>query len=640
MASTRRHLYEFSPFRLDPAERRLLRNGEPVALTPKCFDLLVVLVENSGHLLEKGDLLTRVWPGQFVEEGSLSFNVSELRKALGEGQGGQTYIETVRKKGFRFVAAVREISVADAGGAAEPEPASGEANDEGSAISILSPAADPPRRAVSRLKLAAAILAVAALALLAFLVWTRRRVIAVEERLRSVAVLPFQPLAAAIRDEPLELGVCDALITRLATLEQLVVRPTSSVIRYNRVGQDPLMAGRELRVDAVLEGYIQRSRDRIRVTARLLRTADGKSLWSGQFNEPFTDIFSVEDSISRQIVQALHVNVTGDQRRRVTEHATENSEAYELYLKGRYFQDKRTAAGVTKSVEYLQEATVKDPGYALAFAALANSYVVLAVRADMPPKDSYRKAKAAATRALEIDGTTAEAHSALGNVRTWYDWDWPGAEREFQRAIELSANDPVTYQQYAAYLVAMGRSQEAILAIRHAQRLDPLSLQINVQAGRILFFSGQYDAAIEQCRSSLDLDPEFGPARLFLGRIYAQKGLYSEAIAELARARALVPDSAEVLSLIGYVHASGGHPVEARQMLEELRELSKQKYVSPYHLAMIHSGLGARDAAFEDLEKAYDDREGRMTILKFAPEFASLHADARFTRLLQRMKLD
>ncbi|MGZ5442452.1 MAG: winged helix-turn-helix domain-containing protein [Thermoanaerobaculia bacterium] len=614
---TTTHRYEFGPFCLDPAERRLLRDGEPVSLTPKCFDLLVVFVENAGHLLEKGDLLARVWPGQFVEEGSLSFNVSELRKALGEGQ---TYIETVRKKGFRFVAVVQR----------EERTANG--------VPVL--VAQPARRAPSRRKLAAAfLLALAALALLAYLVWPGRRVTAVEEHLRSVAVLPFQPLAATSRDEPLEMGICDALTTRLATLEQLVVRPTSSVVRYNRVGQDPLVAGRELRVDAVLEGYIQRSGDRIRVTARLLRTADGKSLWSGQFNEPFTDIFSIEDSISRQIVQALHVSLTSEQRRRVTKHATENSEAYQLYLKGRYFYDKRTAAGLTKSVAYLEEATAKDPSYALAFAALANSYVVLAVRADMPPKDSYRNARAAATRALEIDETTAEAHSALGNVRTWYDWDWPGAEREFKRAIELGSNDPITYQQYATFLMVVGRPREAMAAIKHAQDLEPLSLQVNVQAARVLFFSQQYDAALEQCRRSLDLDPEFGPAYLFVGRIHAQKGSYSEAIAALSRARTLVPDSAEVLALIGSVHASGGHPTEARQMLEELRRLSKEKYVSPYHVAMIHAGLGENDAAFAELEKAYDDREGRMTILRFAPEFASLRTDARFTRLLQRMKL-
>jgi len=624
-----RHSYEFVPFRLDPAERRLLRNGEPVALTPKCFDLLVVLVENSGHLLEKSDLLARVWPDQFVEEGSLSFNVSELRRALGEGQKGQHYIETVRKKGFRFVAPVQKIPVAGAGVVDDGEAALGESSDAMDALPLAS----------RRFKILFAIVAVAALASLAYVLWPRSSVTPVEGPPRTIAVLPFKPLAANLRDEPLEMGICHALIIRLATVEQLVVRPTSSVVAYNKMGQDPLAAGRELRVDALLDGYIQRSQDRIRVTARLLRTADGKSLWSGQFNENFTDIFAVEDSISQQIVEALHLNLTRDEQRRVTKHSTENIEAYELYLKGRYFQDKRTGEGVAKSVEYFQEATVKDPRYALAFAALSDSYAVLAIRADTPPKIAYEKAKAAAIRALEIDETTAEAHSALANVKSWYDWDWPGAEREFKRAIELSANDPIPNQQYASYLVVVGRHQEAVSEIKRAQRLAPVSLTTNVQAARILYFAGQYEASMEQCRKTIDMDPGFGGAYIFLGRIYTQKGLYREALAELDRARVLLRNSAEVLSLIGYTYAVSGRAAEARQVLEDLQRLSRERYVSPYHFAMIHAGLGERDEAFRWLEKAYDVREGRLTILRFAPEFSALRSDPRFTKLLQRMKL-
>ncbi len=624
VTTTATQRYEFGPFCLDPAERRLLRDGEPVALTPKSFDLLVALVENSGHLLEKGALLERVWPGQFVEESSLTFNISELRKALGDGPGNPL-IETVRKKGFRFVAAVRPLP-----------PAAGEPARDGEAGTESPRVMRTPRRAARTLGIAAAILMAA---LVAYLAWRKAGTTGVDEAPRTLAVLPFQPLAPNIRNEPLELGICDALITRLATLDHLVVRPTSSVVRYTRTGQDPLAAGRALNADAVLEGYIQRTEGRIRVTARLLRTADGKALWSGQFNEPFTDIFSVEDSISRQIVVALQLDLTGDQQLRVSKHPTESSEAYELYLKGRYFQDKRTANGLTKSVAYLEEATVKDPQYALAFAALANSYVVLAVRADMRPQESYRKAAAAARRALEIDDATAEAHAALANVRAWYEWDWAGAEREFKRALELSANDPITYHQYASYLIAMGRHREAISAIERAQGLDPLSLQVNVQAARIFYFSGHSDSAIVQCRKTLDLDPDFGPAHLFLGRIYVQKGAHAQALDELTRARKLVPDSAEVLSLIGYAHAAAGRPEEAREVLEELRQLARGGYVSPYHMAMVHAGLGERDAALSELEKAYDDREGRMTIVRFAPEFAALDEDVRFVRLLERMKL-
>jgi DNA-binding winged helix-turn-helix (wHTH) protein/TolB-like protein/Tfp pilus assembly protein PilF len=618
-------LYEFASFRLDPAERRLLRDGEPVALTPKCFDLLVVLVESGGHLLEKSDLMARVWPDQFVEEGSLSFNVSELRKALGEGQNGQQYIETVRKKGFRFVAPVAEIPVG------ENAVASGEvATSRGELPSAIETTPHSSRRFAIVLALVAA----AALTSLAYVLWPRPAVTPLEGPPRTIAVLPFKPLAADVRDEPLEMGICDALITRLAGLDQLVVRPTSAVVSYNRLGQDPLAAGRELGVDALLEGYIQRSQGRVRVTARLLRTADGKSLWSGQFNEKFTDIFTVEDSISRQIAEALQLNISGDEQKRVTKHSTENVEAYELYLKGDYFQEKRTPDGVARSIEYFQQATAKDPRYALAFAALANSYVVLAIRADMPPKDSYQKAKAAALRALEIDPANAQAHSALANVKSWYDWDWPAAEREFQRAIALSPNDSTTRQQYASFLIVMGRHAEAIEQILRAERFAPVSMHISVQVARILFFAQQTDAAMEQCRKSLEMDDTFGGAHLFLGRIYTQKHMYREAHTELERGRALLPNSAEVLSLIGYTYAVSGRAGEAQQVLEELQRLSRLKYVSPYHIAMVYAGLGKKDDAFQWLEKAYDEREGRMTLLRFAPEFAPLRSDPRFTQLL------
>ncbi|MGZ7078490.1 MAG: winged helix-turn-helix domain-containing tetratricopeptide repeat protein [Thermoanaerobaculia bacterium] len=617
------HLYEFVPFRLDPAERRLLRNGEPVPLTPKCFDLLVFLVENSGRLLEKRDLLARVWPDQFVEEGNLSFNISELRKALGEGQDGIRYIETVRKKGFRFVAPVQEI------------PVSGEViEDAGSSASM-----ETRRHASPRWKVVFAFVALAALVLLAYVLRPRSGATPVEGPPRTIAVLPFKPLAASSRDEALQIGICNALIVRLASLDQLVVRPTSSVVAYNKMGEDPLEAGRALHVDALLEGYIQRSQNRIRVTARLLRTADGKSLWTGEFNDSFTDIFTVEDSMSRQIAEALHLNLTKDEERRVTKHSTENIEAYEMYLKGQYFQDKRTPEALAKSIEYLREATIKDPQYAAAFAAMADSYSLLGVRGEMPPKDSYEKARAAALQALAIDGTDATAHGALANVKFWYDWDWPGADREFKRAIELSNHDPVLNQQYASYLVAMGRHQEAVSQIKRAQRLAPLSLSTNVQAARVLFFAGQYEAATEQCRKTIDLDPDFAGAYIFLGRIDAQQGRYREALAAFEHARLSFRNSAEILSLIAYTHAVSGRTAEAKHVLEDLHGLSKQRYVSPYHFATVHAGLGERDLAFQWLEKAYDEREGRLTVVRFAPEFETLRSDPRFTRLMQRMKL-
>ena len=257
----------------------------------------------------------------------------------------------------------------------------------------------------------------------------------------------------------------------------------------------------------------------------------------------------------------------------------------------------------------------------------------------MPPRDSYQLAKTAAMRALEIDDTLAEAHTSLANVRYWYDWDWSGAETEFKRAVELSPNYPHAHQLYASYLISMGRHQEALSEAQQAHALDPISLAINVQMARILYFSHRYDEAIDRCRKTLEIDSNLGGARLFLGRSYTEKRMYDEALTELEKAKDLLRGSAEVLSVIGYTYAASGHPIEAQKILRELQGLSKQRYVSPYHIAMIYAGLGERDPALLSLEKAYDDREGRLTLLKVVPEFDSLRSDSRYVDLVRRIGL-
>jgi tetratricopeptide (TPR) repeat protein len=298
-----------------------------------------------------------------------------------------------------------------------------------------------------------------------------------------------------------------------------------------------------------------------------------------------------------------------------------------------------TAEGLKKSIDYFQQTTLQDSNYALAFAGLAESYVLLAVHSDLSPRDSFQSAKTAAMRALEIDDRNAEAHTALAHVKFWYDWDWSGAEREFKQAIELSPNYPRAHSYYASYLVVMARYQEAISEISRARELVPLSLPTNVQRARILFFAKKYDETIDQCRQALDMDANFGGAHQFLGRAYKQKGMYEEALSELQKARGLFANRCEVLSLIGYTYAVSGRRVEAEKVLGELQRISKERYVSPYHVAMVYAGLGERDTALLWLEKAFADREGRLTILKCAPEFDSLHSDARYADLVRRVGL-
>ncbi len=645
------HFYDFGAFRIDARERLLLRNGEPVPLPPKVYDTLLVLVENNGHAIGKEELMKAVWPDTFVEDANLTVNISMLRKALGEGTSQHQYIETLPRRGYRFVSAVTRVNpeatevfsetrghnqavIEDEG---VSEAGEKESRDDERPASPPRFLAILPRSQSFRLAVVGLTALLVGLSAMAYYVWTERA----EQRLRvrSIAVLPFKPLAADSRDEPLEMGMCDALITRLGGLNQLVIRPTSSVVVYNKAGQDPLAAGRELGVDVLLDGYVQRSGNTIRVTAQLLNVSDGKHIWSGQFNANFTDIFAVEDSISRQMAEALLLKLTGEEQSRITRHYTENVEAYQLYLKGRYFQDKRTADGLAKSLDYFQQAIEKDPNYALAFAGLADSYVVLATRSDMRPRDSSRQAKMTAMRALEIDNMMAEAHASLANVRYWYDWDWPEAESEFKRAIELSPNYPTVHQYYSTYLIAMRRYEEAISEIKRAQELAPLSLQINVQVVRTLYFAHEYDEAIEQCRKMLEMDLDYSGTHVFLGRIYNQKRLYKQALAELETARGVLGDNAELLSLIGYTYAVAGRRVEALKTLQELQAQAKRRYVSPYHLAMVYAGLGEPDEALIWLERAFEDREGRMTILRSVPEFDSLRSDPRFAALLSRVGL-
>ncbi|HXI92521.1 MAG TPA: winged helix-turn-helix domain-containing protein [Blastocatellia bacterium] len=635
--------YQFGSFRIDRRERLLLRDGKPVLLPPKVYDTLLALVMHSGHVVEKEDLMRAVWPDTFVEEANLTVNISALRKALGEGESEHHYIETVPRRGYRFIIPVIELKNDGAGSFAEEQTipalaieAEREVDTTKERSAYFTNASTFRRRRSWGLQLLG-VSVIVGLGVMAYYTWMKRTAPAV--KVRSIAVLPFKPLVADNRDEPLEMGMCDALITRLSGLNQLVVRPTSSVVQYNKLGQDSVAAGRELGVDALLDGFVQKSGDKIRITAQLLSIADGKHLWSGQFNENFTNIFAVEDSISKQMVEALLPNLTGEEQRRVTKHYTDNIEAYELYLRGRYFLDQRTPEGLNKSIDYFQRATEKDPKYALAFAGLADSSVVLAVRADMPPRDSYQLAKTSAMRALEIDDTLAEAHTSLANVRYWYDWDWSGAETEFKRAVELSPNYPTAHQLYASYLIAMGRHQEALFEAQQAHELDPISLSLNVQMARILYFSHRYDEAIDRCKKTLEIDPNHGGARLFLGRSYTEKRMYEEALTELEKAKNLLRGSAEVLSVIGYTYAASGHPIEAQKTLGELQGLSKQRYVSPYHIAMIYAGLGERDPAFLSLEKSYDDREGRLTLLKVVPEFDSLRADSRYADLVRRVGL-
>jgi DNA-binding winged helix-turn-helix (wHTH) protein/tetratricopeptide (TPR) repeat protein len=636
MSTENSPIYEFGPFRLDAQRRRLLREGEAVPLKPKDFDTLLALVEEGGHVLPKEAIMERVWPGSFVEEGNLSLHISNLRKVLGEKRDQHKYIVTVPGQGYEFVASVRELKENDAGVIVTEL--------SKTSINIEEHVIEQPRylrAGLSKTWLAVIITAVV-VAAGGYYFNTKRAAVALSSRpVKSLAVLPFKPLVAANRDESLELGMADTLITSLSNIKSIAVRPTSAVRKYSDLGQDAVDAGRELQVDAVLEGNIQRSGDRIRVTARLVRVADGTALWAQQFDEKFGDIFTVQDSISQRLTSTLSLTTTGEEKQLLSKRPTDNSQAYELYLKGRYFYGGVVSEqGLKKSIGYYEQAIKLDPNYAEAYAGLANSYMRLGnVWGFLSPRETFPKAEPILKKALEIDDSLADAHASLATYKFWYEWDWAGSEREFKRAIELNPNVGKAHHEYAGLLQVFGRFDEAVAEREKSRQLDPLSPNAVATVGYPHYYAGRYDEAIKYFKQALELDPNFSWSHLWIGQVYLEEGKHEEAIVEIEQALKLSDGNTRALATLGYAYAVAGKRAEALKVVDKLKEAAKQRYVSPYFIAVIHAGLKNRDEAFVWLEKAFEERQPYLTHLKVEPVFANLRGDPRFDDLLRRIGL-
>lgn len=610
-------VYEFDEFRLDPAKRVLLKQDELVPLTPRVFDTLLYLAKNPGRVIPKDELMRAIWPDAFVEENNLNQNISTLRRALGESRAGNRYIITVPGRGYRFVGS--SAPVID---------------------SVAAPDVSPPKRKRNRMSLlVSAALFVSVLLLAGTVFWRAQRQVVSSPGVRKIAVLPFKPLTAQYRDESLEMGMADSLIAKLGTLTDVTVRPLSAVYRYRGPEQNLFSAGRELDVETVLEGYIQKDGDRIRVTARLVRVGDEKQLWTGQFDEELRDIFAVQDSISEKVAKALALELTGEQKDLLGKRYTADPQAYELYLKGRFFLNQSRQESIRKAIGYFEQATGKDPNYAAAYAALADCYDRLPVTSDVPSRDAFPKAKEAALKALKIDGELAEAHTLLGWIKLWYEWDWEGAEKEFHRSLGSNPNHPFTHMGLAHRLSDLGRQDEALVRIDHALRLDPITPMNGAMKGHILYISRRYAEGIDHMRRSLELEPNFWIGQLMLGKNYQGAGHHAEALEAFRKARQFSGGSSEPISLMGYTHAVSGKRKEAEAALLELSRISQQKYVPPYNMAILHHGLGNSDEALGWLERAFKDRDVHMVFLGVEPKWDGLRNNARFVSLLKRMRL-
>jgi len=451
----------------------------------------------------------------------------------------------------------------------------------------------------------------------------------------SLAVLPFKPLLEKERDEALELGMADSLIIRLSNSRDMIVRPLTSVRRFSGLEQDAQSAGRELDVESVLDGSIQRAGARIRLTARLTDVADGRSLWVGTFDEEFTDVFSVQDAISERVAGALQMHLGAEAKRH-----TVSTRAYGLYLQGRYHWSRLVPTEVRKSIEFYEQAIAVDPNYALAYTGIAVAYVSLSIASDAKPAESFPKAKAAALKAVTLDESLSDAHAYLSFIHFWFDWDWAAAESEVRRAIALNANSAEAHRGYGILLSQLGRQDEAIVEGTRARELDPLALITRTNEALFFYYSNQLPVAEDKLRAALELEPNFWIALLSIAKVYVAQGRYREAIAELTKARKLSGGSAQPLSMLGYTFAIMGDREGAFEVLNELETLAGKRYVPPYNSALVYNGLHDDDNTFEWLERAYEGRDVLLAaFIKTDPVWSRLYHDPRFQDLLARMNL-
>jgi adenylate cyclase len=457
---------------------------------------------------------------------------------------------------------------------------------------------------------------------------------------RRVAVLPFSNISPDAKDEYFADGMTEEIISSLSKIRELKVASRSTAFRYKGQSVDPREIGRELGVGSVLEGSVRKHGNRLRITAQLINATDGFHLWSEEYDRELEDVFAIQSDIATRVAQALQVQLLATERRRIEQQATKDLKAYQLYLRGRYFWNKRTNEGFRKAIEYFEQAITRDEDYALAYAGLADCYSLLHEYGHMSTTEAYPKAEAAAKRALEIDDTLAEAHTSLALVRMTYYWDWQGAEREFQRAIELNPEYATAHHWYAGYLAAMGRFEQAVGEIQRARELDPFSLTINMEMGLMFDISRQYDRAIEQYRHTLEMDPNFAWAYRLLGWTYWQNGMPDEAIEHFLEAKRLSGETDETVSALRKAYEASGAQGYWQKELELAQSQEKQTYVSPFSLALICIALGDKDEAFRWLEIAYEEHAYDIVMLKVDPVYDPLRSDPRFTVLLKKMGLE
>ncbi len=595
----------FGVFEVDLRSGELRKQGLKIKLQGQPIQILALLLERPGELVTREELREKLWPRDtFVDfEHGLNAAIKKLRAGLGDSADNPRFVETLHRRGYRFIAPV-----------------------EGRPAPPISPSLPAPAGGKPVWRLAAAGFAV--VALLAVLVGLnvgglRDRFFGVAPgEITSIAVLPLDNLMGDPEQDYFVDGMHEALIAHLAKIGALKVISRTSVMQYKEARKPVPEIARELGVDGVIEGSVLRAGDRVRITARLIRGATDEHLWTQSYERDLSNILALQSEVARAIAKEIKIAVTPEEEERLASARPVNPEAHEAYLKGRYHFEQFTQDGSRMATEYFQEAIQKDPNHAPAYAGLAESYLF---------QGASERAREAAVKALEIDETSSEAHASLGVIKN-SDLDWAGADKEFKRAIELNPNNAPAHHRYGHYLMQVGRMDESLTLARRAVEIDPVSSSMNEHLGWVYLYTRQYDRAIDQYRKILELDPNRIRAHIGLGRAYLQKGMHEDAIAEFQKALDL---GGWMKHDLGYAYAVTGKREEAVKTLEEL--LEQGKGVSPTGLARLYGALGEKDQAFAWLEKAYEEHEGWLRMLKADPHYDSLRSDPRFHSLLRRM---
>jgi DNA-binding winged helix-turn-helix (wHTH) protein/TolB-like protein/Tfp pilus assembly protein PilF len=621
--------YGFGPYRIDTDERLLHRNGELVALPPKVVDTLLALIGSAGRMVEKGDLMKAVWPDTFVEEGALTRNISLLRKTLGDTGEEPAYIETIPKRGYRFVASVVVVE----GRSNHTAPVAPEITKH-----IETLAARPSRNSAILWLTVAAMLAVAGLAVASYLIRVRSvpSVASVTAPDAVVAVLPFRSFKSDPSQDYFAEGITQALITAISKLGNVrVISLASDASGQRGVAALKAVLGNQP-VDRVLTGTVLRSGGRVRIDAQLIDPKTQTVHWANYYERDITDVLELESAVAAAIASEIPVTITGGERHRLQRNRKIDPEALDQYPRGRYYWNRRTEEGLRRAVQYFQQAIAADPTYALAYTGLADSYALLgSIGVDgMPPNKAMPLAKSAAQKAIEMDPDLAEAHVSLAYVKLSYDWDLPGASQEFSRAVALNPSSATARHWYSHYFMAAGDLGKATEQMHEALRLEPLSPSINIGVGWCLYYSQQYEKAIEQYRAVVELDPSLPLAHQTLGMAYQQKGMYAEAVEEFQRAASLSGNGPASVAALASGYGAWGKPVEARRELGRLEEMSRTRYVPAFYFAMIHFALGDTGKMFEWGWKAVGERCDYLMYLRVEPRVGKLAGNPEFIKAL------